>query len=146
MRADKGTGVALDTVFRYPAGHEGSNATLFAESLDSGFVEFLVRSDKVHGYFDYVWGGRGIVERRRKNTVELLYNCNQETSLNQDIVKNISVVLPSMDEQKKLVDYISCENRRIQTLVKIANEQISLLQERKQIIINDVVTGKVKVV
>ena len=51
-----------------------------------------------------------------------------------------------MDEQKKLVDYISCENRRIQTLVKIANEQISLLQERKQIIINDVVTGKVKVV
>lgn len=70
----------------------------------------------------------------------------KDPNLNQDIVKNISVVLPSMDEQKKLVDYISCENRRIQTLVKIANEQISLLQERKQIIINDVVTGKVKVV
>jgi hypothetical protein len=30
--------------------------------------------------------------------------------------------------------------------IESANKQIALLQERKQIIINDVVTGKVKVV
>lgn len=33
----------------------------------------------------------------------------------------------------------------IDNAIDIANRQITLLQERKQIIINDVVTGKVKV-
>ena len=36
--------------------------------------------------------------------------------------------------------------KHIDSSISQCNEMISLLQERKQIIINDVVTGKVKVV
>jgi type I restriction enzyme S subunit len=49
-------------------------------------------------------------------------------------------------ERIKIVDYLDCKVKRIDGVINNCQKQISLLQERKQIIINDVVTGKVKVV
>ena len=49
-------------------------------------------------------------------------------------------------EQNKIVWYIEKKIRSLDVVISNINHQISLLQERKQIIINDVVTGKVKVV
>lgn len=53
--------------------------------------------------------------------------------------------IPS-DERKAIVEYLDRRLTMINLSLHNANKQISLLQERKQIIINDVVTGKVKVV
>ena len=53
---------------------------------------------------------------------------------------------PKIVEQGMISSYIERELDRIQSVILKYNKQISLLQERKQIIINDVVTGKVKVV
>lgn len=50
------------------------------------------------------------------------------------------------NEQKILAEYLDNICLKIDSLIECSNKQISLLQERKQIIINDVVTGKVKVV
>lgn len=58
---------------------------------------------------------------------------------------SIYVSLPPYQEQKDIVDYIEASTRNIKTAISNAEKQISLLQERKQIIINEVVTGKVKV-
>lgn len=58
---------------------------------------------------------------------------------------SIYVPLPPYQEQKDIVDYIEASTRNIKTAISNAEKQISLLQERKQIIINEVVTGKVKV-
>lgn len=49
-------------------------------------------------------------------------------------------------ERIKIVDYLDFKVRRIDGVINNCQNQISLLQERKQIIINDVVTGKVKVI
>ena len=51
-----------------------------------------------------------------------------------------------LKEQKKIADYLDNKVAGIDSCISNINQQISLLQERKQIIINDVVTGKVKVV
>lgn len=53
---------------------------------------------------------------------------------------------PKIVEQGVISSYIERELDKIQSVILKYNKQISLLQERKQIIINDVVTGKVKVV
>ena len=53
---------------------------------------------------------------------------------------------PKIVEQGMISSYIERELDKIQSVILKYNKQISLLQERKQIIINDVVTGKVKVV
>ena len=66
-------------------------------------------------------------------------------SVTQSIIKNANVILPPFDEQKAIADHIKERVIVIDKAIKGANHQISLLQERKQIIINEVVTGKVKV-
>ena len=59
---------------------------------------------------------------------------------------NISFYVPPIYEQKAILSYLERYITPIDNAIQSATKQISLLQERKQIIINDVVTGKVKVV
>ena len=61
-------------------------------------------------------------------------------------LSNFVCSLPCYDEQLLISNYIENKIQPIDNAVMSAMKQISLLQERKQIIINDVVTGKVKVV
>lgn len=61
-------------------------------------------------------------------------------------VKNVVVTFPPRNEQIKIVESIISIMAKINISLSLCQKQISLLQERKQIIINDVVTGKVKVV
>ena len=73
---------------------------------------------------------------------------NQSTTLGalyKDDVKSLQIVLPPIDEQLLLAQFIDKELDKVDSVISNCNRQISLLQERKQIIINDVVTGKVKV-
>ena len=51
-----------------------------------------------------------------------------------------------MVEQKRIINYLDSFTSHIDSSISQCNKMISLLQERKQIIINDVVTGKVKVI
>lgn len=67
-------------------------------------------------------------------------------SLSQQLLKGLPILLPPLKEQKKIADYLDNKIAGIDSCISNINQQISLLQERKQIIINDVVTGKVKVV
>ena len=60
-------------------------------------------------------------------------------------LSNFIGIVPPMDEQESIATYIEKASMPIDSAIKSAEKQISLLQERKQIIINDVVTGKVKV-
>lgn len=60
-------------------------------------------------------------------------------------VKNVQFALPPRNEQKQIVLFVQEALQKIGNAISNATQQISLLQERKQIIINDVVTGKVKV-
>ena len=70
-------------------------------------------------------------------TIEVIYSYN---------LKECFVPLPPIDEQKQIVEYLNEELVRINQTIDATINQISLLQERKQIIINEVVTGKVKIV
>lgn len=58
----------------------------------------------------------------------------------------IYCALPSLEEQSAICKFIEDKTAKIIEAIVNCQKQISLLQERKQIIINDVVTGKVKVI
>ena len=62
-----------------------------------------------------------------------------------DDFMNIYFFVPPMEEQEMIVNRLKTICEPIESAIDAATQQISLLQERKQIIINDVVTGKVKV-
>ncbi len=59
---------------------------------------------------------------------------------------SIYCAIPSLLEQARICNYIENNTQTIKNAITHCRQQISLLQERKQIIINDVVTGKLKVV
>lgn len=65
--------------------------------------------------------------------------------INQDRTGSLNIVVPPISEQESIVNILENKSAPINAAIKAAEKQISLLQERKQIIINDVVTGKVKV-
>lgn len=65
--------------------------------------------------------------------------------LNQSSTGLIDIVLPPKSEQQQIVTYLDGEMQRFDSAITNCQRQITLLQERKQIIINEVVTGKVRV-
>lgn len=59
---------------------------------------------------------------------------------------SIYCALPPIDEQQRICCFIEDKTSKIKNAIENAFKQITLLQERKQIIINDFVTGKIKVI
>lgn len=65
--------------------------------------------------------------------------------LNQSSTGLINIVVPPKSEQQQIITYLNSEMQRFDSAITNCQRQITLLQERKQIIINEVVTGKVRV-
>jgi type I restriction enzyme S subunit len=68
---------------------------------------------------------------------------------NLDITSLLSrevVFIPSLREQEQIVELLKDRTRLLLNAIESCYNQLSLLQERKQIVINEVVTGKGKVV
>lgn len=61
-------------------------------------------------------------------------------------IKNVSIAIPSSQEQKKIVKYIEVELSKINEIKKQIQQEIDLIQEYKISLISEVVTGQIKVV
>lgn len=66
-------------------------------------------------------------------------------SMTQTDLYNNPMCFPCKEEQKAIADYLDLALKPFDSAITNCQRQITLLQERKQIIINEVVTGKVKV-
>lgn len=66
-------------------------------------------------------------------------------TISQDKINNYIFPFPMKEDQQKIVAYLDSKMLKIDEVIDNCQRQISLLQERKQIIINEVVTGKVRV-
>ncbi len=60
-------------------------------------------------------------------------------------LKNFHVVFPPYSEQREIVTYIERETAKVDHALQQAERQIELLQELRQSVITEVVTGKRKV-
>ncbi|MEI6309100.1 MAG: restriction endonuclease subunit S [bacterium] len=65
--------------------------------------------------------------------------------LSLDDVKNYIVLLPPLDEQERLVDWIESTSSNIDAGIRSAQREMSLLREYRTRLIADVVTGKLDV-
>lgn len=89
-----------------------------------------------------------ILSRYFSEQVQLVVNDRVKMpKINKEELGEILVAFPdNIEEQKRIANYVEQKMAKIIKSITQYNKQISLLQERKQIIINDVVTGKVKVI
>ena len=71
--------------------------------------------------------------------------CGIRLTLSFKDLKNQLIPLPPLHEQEAIVKYLDEETGKIDRAIEVKRRQIALLRERREIIIDEVVTGKVKV-
>ena len=69
-----------------------------------------------------------------------------QPNISQDIIKKLKVSIPPISEQRIIVEHITGEVSKIDAQISKANRRIELLNELKQSIITEAVTGKIKVI
>lgn len=78
--------------------------------------------------------------------VQLGWSYGTQQNIGMRTLEKLIIQVPSLEEQRSIANFLNERISKIEVAKQNVNRVISLLQERKQIIINDVVTGKVKVV
>ena len=112
-------------------------------SVYSGFlIRFRPTSDKLFkGFSKYYF--RSHVHRayfvKQMNIVT-------RASLGQDLLKNLVVLLPPIDEQHSIVSYLDTKCSEIDSLIALKQAKIEELKEYKKSVIYEYVTGKKEVV
>ena len=66
-------------------------------------------------------------------------------SITQSILKGTFVLLPNLKEQQQIADYLDEQTAKIDQAIALKTAHIEKLKEYKSVLINDVVTGKVRV-
>ncbi|MEH2121288.1 restriction endonuclease subunit S [Nostoc sp.] len=64
---------------------------------------------------------------------------------NMSDIANIPLLLPSVNEQQQIVQYIKTETNKIDEVIAKAEKEIELIQEYRTTLISDAVTGKIDV-
>lgn len=77
--------------------------------------------------------------------MKLAASSRKDPNISQDIIRNMKVAVPSLSEQQAIADYLDKKCASIDSAISKAQHQVELLQEYKQSLITEVVTGKRKV-
>lgn len=83
--------------------------------------------------------------KSQKGEVYLTANTVTLPIINQERTGSLMIPVPPLEEQQQIVEHIEEQTARIDKSIAKAERQIELLQELKQSIITEVVTGKRKV-
>ena len=76
------------------------------------------------------------------NATENIYGAKM---LNQKLISNTVLVYPPLSEQTQIAHYLDHKTQTIDKIVSNINAQITTLKELRKTLINDAVTGKIKV-
>lgn len=98
-----------------------------SENLFKGFSKYYFRSQVHRAYFV-----------KQMNIVT-------RASLGQDLLKNLVVLLPPLDEQRAIASYLDTKCSEIDSLIALKQAKIDELKEYKKSVIYEYVTGKKEV-
>lgn len=107
----------------------------------SPLAVFRVNKKKVLPYFLYY----SLQSRYYQLQVQDKWSFGTQQNIGMRMLEKLILCYSSIEEQAKIVEFIKKNVDNFDSAISNCQRQISLLQERKQIIINEVVTGKVKV-
>ncbi len=96
-------------------------------SLEVGFSEYYFRNEKLRAFF-----------AKEMNLVT-------RASLSQDLLKKMPVLLPPIDEQNEIANYLQAECNKFSEIFAETEKTILLLKERRTSLISAAVTGKIDV-
>jgi len=68
-----------------------------------------------------------------------------QPSLRIEDLKKYFILIPPHNTQQEIATYLDEKTNKIDQIIKTIEKKITLLQELRKTLINDIVTGKVKV-
>lgn len=158
-----------DELFKYvnpsylktdPSSLVGKGDFIFAdtsEDLDgSGNCAYIDRDWKIFaGYHSVIAHPKGSTNNKYfaylfksptwRYQIRKKVNAVKVYSITQQILKDVFLLVPSQDEQQKIVQYLDSTCSKIDSLIESTHKKIAELTEMKSVIISDVVTGKIDV-
>lgn len=111
------------------------------ESTANGSLAFITPNKDVNYKYLYYL----IISDSFKQLTSILINGMGVPHLTQGEMKKVKIPLPPINEQNRIADCLDNKIGKLNKAINSVQVLIEKMQERKQIIINDVVTGKVKV-
>ena len=94
---------------------------------DSRFIQYSLMSESFWSYLN-------------SNLAGSVYQ-----GLNIEMLEHAEVVLPPLNEQHEIADYLDDKFARYRQLVHLKQQLLSLLREYRTALITEAVTGKIKV-
>lgn len=122
----------------------GFASTCFATVQCATFAGFLIRfrpNEKLFkGFSKYYFSSR----LHRSFFVGQM-NLVIRASLSQELLKQLPILIPPVEEQKEIFQFLEQKTNNIEIAVSMKEKEIEKLREYKSSLINDAVTGKIKV-
>jgi type I restriction enzyme S subunit len=81
----------------------------------------------------------------KKVFIESKMNIVTRSSLSQQVLGMVPIIIPTILEQNHIVTYLDQKTEEIDDLISSENKRIELLKDYRQSMISEVVTGKIKV-
>lgn len=107
--------------------------------LSTGFAGIKIKYD----YIDFV--KYYLMSKYFKFEKDMYSYGTTQESINDTNIAVISFVKPPYEEQVEIANYLDKKTSKIDSIVEVIGKKIEVLKEFRKTLINDVVTGKVKV-
>ena len=116
----------------------GNLTQLVSDSMTfAGYHTIIARQKRNH---DFRFLAYALDSDYCRNQIRRIVKGVKVFSITQAILKDISVLLPSHEEQKAISSYLDVNTLRIDNLITEKQSFIKLLQEKRQVLISHVVT------
>lgn len=112
------------------------------ETLYAGY-HTVVAKPKIK--FNYKFLAYQFSSNRWRTQIRKAINGIKVYSITQQILKQSEVILPEIEVQKKIVNILDDFNSKIKKYKKLSTDKITYLEELKQTLISDAITGKIDV-
>lgn len=108
-----------------PATVNGSIAVLRAFDIDPRFLRYSLASSTTQDLIESIKGGMGVPH------------------LFQWDIKRLPIMLPSIDDQRRIADFLDAETAQIDALINQKRRVVSLIDERVQALVSKIAPGEV---
>jgi type I restriction enzyme S subunit len=77
--------------------------------------------------------------------VRVSWSMGTQPNIGMGVLENLQIVAPPLIEQRAIAEFLDAQLSQIDCIISLVNRQITKLKELRKALINDVVTGKLRV-
>lgn len=108
--------------------------------VSTGFAVISPKKTLISKYFAYLATSNFLVDKICSLSVGVSY-----PATNASVIADLLCLVPPLTEQEVIAHYLDTKTAQIDQIIQTINTQIEKLKELRKTLINDVVTGKIKV-